>query len=375
MGYSHINKLLEDDKELKKLMHSLENAKVENIYIVKEILSILEDDSPYLGMLSDSNKKALCRLCRSASQTFIGEQLEDNSKLMRLYKYSMVYVYYMDATCGKRRATKGEIENGADGIYKEIVYPAGKDIAVAMNVIMWLVYGYTYCIRNIGYKLVYSDDGEVMTPTYAIITMTADEINKAIEIYGSERYEKALKMLEKYRKGISSIYTEHADDEVVPKISKKQIIKDVLDRFPRGSSDKDYRKAISLALRNDKRPLKPDEVAFLRLQYDRLKEEKADTEATNTARADDRLIKICDELELRRYSKGMSSNHFAYTIIASLKQNSFRKCSHKQLSIIMDAYKILHPDTDSNINAVEDTDDSTVNSIDDYSGIGDILEI
>ena len=60
MSYNKLFKLLEDNTRMTSFISNISSGYMEIPFIMSETLKILEDDNPFFGIISDSNKKSLC---------------------------------------------------------------------------------------------------------------------------------------------------------------------------------------------------------------------------------------------------------------------------------------------------------------------------
>ena len=61
MGYTKLFNILGDNQKLKSLITNVSSGYMELPYIINSTLSLLDDESPFLNLISDNNKKALDR--------------------------------------------------------------------------------------------------------------------------------------------------------------------------------------------------------------------------------------------------------------------------------------------------------------------------
>lgn len=371
MGYSKINSEIED-KALLKCMMGLENSVIELPKVIDQTLDILSDNSALREAISESNRIALCKMCKGIAEKMISICTEEYiTSIERDAEYSMKNIYYIEASKGERIATKREVESGVEGLVAKKVYPAGEKAHRMLCTIAWILTGKWQWVYKIGNKIEFSKDGKIETPVSSMIWMMANDTNEAISYIGTNEYKKARKIVAKFRKTASKVYKESAEDEVKATISKEQLVSDILNKFPKGSNEEDIRKAIAKALAYRKNPkvLKPTDIAFMREQH-RVYGEHIDKYAMAEEKVEiQNIIDMCEELEKKRYSKVIDPEHFAYKIIATAKANKFERLSSKQIKIIQDAYAMIA------VNAEENTGKEDSNDVDDYSGISDILEL
>ena len=378
MSYDEVNKLIEADEKLKQFMVGTEGSVLRLPVLITETLEMLADDSPLRWVITDANKVALCKMCRAVHTNLASiTMFEDDKKIKALCDYSKKDIYYIEALNGDRIATKREVEDGVEGLYAKTTYVAGEKAADMMHVIMWIISGDArYLYRNGDTNIQFGEDGKVSTPVYTLIYRYAEKITQATEYYDSDEYKKAAKIIQKFQKTASKLYKDIESDEVIAPISKEQLVRDILDRFPRGSSNANYRKAVSLALayERNKRWVTPAGIAFMREQhrlYGETLGEDASTDSTS-----DRIEEMCNELERLRYSKLIDPNHFVYKIIATIKKKRYKNVSSKQKDIIIEAYnKVKGKDENYGADSVDEIDNTENEEDQGYGGISNILEL
>lgn len=379
MSYDGVNKLIEADEKLHKFMVGTEGSVLRLPVLITETLEMLADDSPLRSVITDANKVALCKMCRSVHTKLASiTMFDDDKKIKALCDYSKKDIYYIEALNGNRIATKREVEDGVEGLYAKPTYVAGEKAADMLHVIMWIISGDArYLYRNGDTAVIkFSEDGNVSTPVYTLIYRYAEKITQATEYYDSDEYKKAVKIIQKFQKTASKLYKDIESDEVTATISKEQLVKDILDRFPRGSSNINYRKAVSLALayERNKRWVTPAGIAFMREQHRLYGETLGDYESADST--SDRIEEMCNELERLRYSKMIDPNHFVYKIIATIKKKRYKNVSSKQKDIIIEAYnKVKGKDENDDATSVNEIDKTENEEDQGYGGISNILEL
>lgn len=378
MSYDCVNKLTEADEKLHKFMVGTEGSVLRLPVLITETLEMLADDSPLRSVITDANKVALCKMCRSVHTKLASiTMFDDDKKIKALCNYSKKDIYYIEALNGNRIATKREVEDGVEGLYAKPTYVAGEKASDMLHVIMWIISGDArYLYRNGDTNIQFGEDGKVSTPVYTLIYRYAEKITQATEYYDSDEYKKAVKIIQKFQKTASKLYKDIESDEVTAPISKEQLVKDILDRFPRGSSNSNYRKAVSLALayERNKRWVTPAGIAFMREQHRLYGETIGDDE--NTDSTSDRIEEMCNELERLRYSKMIDPNAFVYKIISTIKKKRYKNVSSKQTDIIIEAYnKVKGKDENDDATSVNEIDKTENEEDQGYGGISNILEL
>lgn len=361
MSYNKLFEVLADDVKLKSFITNLSSGFIEVPYIISETLKILDDDSIFINMISDSNKRSLC-IMMDQYFTDCWEQYIADLNLDKILKYGKIEVYKIHAADGLRYATTNEVATGVKGLIGENIYTAGEQEYKNLCLLQWTFTGVSYYYRQAGYKLTYSNDGKVMTTFYEMITQAAYGLKDLFDWMSIHKnFDTAVSKIEKMKKKKGYKYATYAKDEVTDDITIKQLVYNIYTIFPRNSDNPEYRKALALALKSYKsnKQLTPLEVSQLREIYEK---HAVDINRDRQKRmdVDNDLKSKCDKLIAERYKGRINHNHFAYTIIETLKKSNYSKCTDKQLKIINDAYYIINSGNktkqDDNVDNVNNTE-------------------
>lgn len=354
MSYNKLFKLLEDNTRMTSFISNISSGYMEIPYIMSETLKILEDDNPFFGIISDSNKKSLCIMLDQYFTDCWGLFIED-LKLDKCLSYGKIEVYKIAAANGLRYATVNEVAQGIKGLIGEYIYPAGEEEYKKLCLLQWSFTGISYYFRQAGYKLDYDNNGKVTNSFYEMIQMCAYQLKELFDwVSVKENLDKALNRIKKMQKSKGYKYASYEKDEITEDITIKQLVMNIYKVFPRNSSNPDYRKALALALKSykGKQQLTPLEVSQLRDIYDKhaldINRDKKAAASVNTD-----VKEKCELLLAERFKGKINQKHFAYTIIETLKRNNYTSCSPKQYAVIEEAYMIVTK-ANNNDNKVED---------------------
>ena len=317
MGYTKLFNILGDNQKLKSLITNVSSGYMELPYIINSTLSLLDDESPFLNLISDNNKKALCNMIDKYFLDCYGLYIEDMG-LDKILKYGCIEVYKVEAANGLRYATTNEIAYGIKGLIGENIYPAGEKEYKMLCLLEWSFYGVSYYFRQAGYKLDYDNNGKVSTSFLQMIVMCANQLNEVFDWVSVEKnLESTLKRIKKMQKSHGYKYASYEKDEITEDIFRGDKV------FPRNSGNKDYRLALALAIKvvRDNARLSPLEVSKLRTIYDKYAFD-IDRDRKNPSIVDEELKSKCEKLVAERFSGKINRKHFAYTIIETLKKNN-----------------------------------------------------
>lgn len=353
MSYNKLFKLLEDNTRMTSFISNISSGYMEVPYIMSETLKILEDDNPFFGIISDSNKKSLCIMLDQYFTDCWGLFIED-LKLDKCLSYGKIEIYKIAAANGLRYATVNEVAQGIKGLIGEYIYPAGEEEYKKLCLLQWSFTGVSYYFRQAGYKLDYDSNGKVVNSFYEMIQMCAYQLKELFDwVSVKENLDKALNRIKKMQKSKGYKYASYEKDEITEDITIKQLVMNIYKVFPRNSSNPDYRKALALALKSykGKQQLTPLEVSQLRDIYDKhaldINRDKKAAASVNTD-----VKEKCELLLAERFKGKINQKHFAYTIIETLKRNNYTSCSPKQYAVIEEAYMIVTK-ANNNDNKVE----------------------
>lgn len=353
MSYNKLFKLLEDNTRMTSFISNISSGYMEVPYIMSETLKILEDDNPFFGIISDSNKKSLCIMLDQYFTDCWGLFIED-LKLDKCLSYGKIEIYKIAAANGLRYATVNEVAQGIKGLIGEYIYPAGEEEYKKLCLLQWSFTGISYYFRQAGYKLDYDSNGKVVNSFYEMIQMCAYQLKELFDwVSVKENLDKALNHIKKMQKSKGYKYASYEKDEITEDITIKQLVMNIYKVFPRNSSNPDYRKALALALKSykGKQQLTPLEVSQLRDIYDKhaldINRDKKAAASVNTD-----VKEKCELLLAERFKGKINQKHFAYTIIETLKRNNYTSCSPKQYAVIEEAYMIVTK-ANNNDNKVE----------------------
>ena len=380
MAHSKLLELISDDKKLTAFITNISSGYMDIPYIMTKTLEILEDDNPMFNIITDGNKIALCRMMDMYFTDCWALYIDDIA-FDKLLNYGKIEVYKVDAPNGLRYATVNEVAQGIKGLIGEYVYPAGEQEYKHLCLLYWSFTGRNYYYRQAGFELEYDESGNVKTLFYTMIQNCAPALKELFDwISVSERYEKAVRRIEKMKKSKGYKYATFEKDEIIEDITIKQLVYNIYRVFPRNSPNPDYRRALALAIKQykNKQILSPLEVSKLREIYDMHALDKNRSLQIKDSTSE-KLKEECELLLKEQYSGKIDPKHFAYTIISTLKKNNYSKCTAKQYSFISNATNLItgksneDKPSDSKTSTVVLSDfdlDSSVESLSDAIGHG-----
>jgi hypothetical protein len=354
-----------NDDKIIQFITSIESNNVCVPYVVSKIFEMVADDSIVWNIIPDRDKTAMAYMSR-VIYNFCFDLLIENRLSDNYYKYGSVTIYNVDAANGMRAATANEVRLGIEGLIPQEIYPAGEDSFKNLCLMLWLATGKQFYFKQAGYELRYDAGGRVENTVYEMLQASCRQIADIAKWVQDGTCEKAIKIINKFKRNGGYKYAEYAKDEIYEPISIKQLIKNIDTEFPRNSNNISYRKAIAYVIktnRNDVR-LTPLEISELRRIYKDFLREKENSNGKDTAVVNNELKQKCERLDKASLAGLIDRKHFAFKIIKTLKANNYTRCSEKQMKYIDDAIAILD-DLPSNKQQAKDSEVITEDYIDD----------
>ena len=336
---------MKDSKSIS-FLTNLSSGYLDVPYLLEETLKMLDDDNPLSDVIPDNNKIALCNMMSMYFNSCWSIYIDDIA-FDKLIPYGKIEVYKIDAYNGLRYATVKEVEQGVKGLIGENIYPAGEEEYKKLCLLYWTFTGRAYYFRQAGYKLEYTEDGKVATPLYTMIQMSALQLKEIFDwVQDEKQFKSTVKKIEKMRKSRGYKYASYERDEVTEDITIKQLIYNIYRSFPRNSPNPEYRKALAMAIKSykNKEKLTPLEISTLREIYDKHALDGDRNRGCVDEAKMQELKNVCEAILAEQFSGKINPNHFAFTIINTLKRNNYTRCSEKQKSYIDDAYKLINRD-------------------------------
>ena len=316
-------------EQYEEFLDVIEDSKMQ---LIKDLAIQLSDEKIGLMGLNDRNKGALARLVIQYGRNMEPVINDTKVNVDRMANGARRYIYRMDAVNGIRIATNTEIEDGALGLIEEVKYTISEENFRLVKLMAWTVHGrHRDLIDGVGK---YVDKN---LPLYEKIIVSANDLIKLFNwvsqpVQYLEDRDKLLKMnkvIEEYK------YPDYAYDEVKSEYSPRQLVYYLDKNLPRGSSDKDTRRALNLVINFKKTKyfrLGPMEKQLLRKEYEKAIKVVKKEEETGSQLKDD-----CEKLLKARKDGLVDKNHFAFKIIETLRGFGYSRCSEKQYDIIRDA--------------------------------------
>ena len=303
-------------------------------YICKEIAKLLDDNGCYY-MISDEYKVNLSQLARVSLDKLFDP---DGSKIVldKVIPYGKIETYKVSAAYGLRPATENEVKNGVEALIPEYVYPAGQETYEMLCLMYWALTGRSWYFRQAGYELSYNKTTGKVENT--IVEMVDACILKFIEmlkfVSDYDKYEKAIKIIKKSKRN-GFKYADYAKDEIKEEISVKQLVKNIDEKFPRKSENKDFRRAIALVIKTNVKNerLTPMEIAEMRRIYRVFTSDRKNYEKKKVNEATKEQCEI-----ILKNKALLGVDHFVYKIIGTFqKHNYIVQPSEKQQKFIDEA--------------------------------------
>lgn len=307
--------------------------------VLARIYSLIQDGSVFWNMTTDEQKRGLAYMAVTVYDSCFYIYNEDIIKPEHC-RHGVIEVYDICAMNGLRPATSNEVKEGVHGLIARNIYPAGEESYRNISILLWLIHDMSYYYRCAGLELEYDNYGNVATTTYEMLSRSVHRVSEAFKWLQSGNAEKAIKIINKYKANGGYKYAEYAEDEIYENISIKQLIKNIDSEIPRGSSDPEYRRAISLVIKTNKKSIRltPLEISWLRGVYDKIIAEKANAV---TPEFDTNLKSDCDRISQAQLAGLLSRSDFVFKVIKTISSNGYTRCSQKQRDYINKAIEKL----------------------------------
>lgn len=341
-----------EESKLEILLSNISNDFFNKTWLITETLNILDDSSIY--NLTEHNMVSLMCMLRSYVNTCIPIITEEENlyKLLRFYNEQ---IYYITAANGVRVATTGEIAQGVKNLFIEYKPRIDENDYKKMCLLQWTINGKGHYYKQSGHEIKYDNEGRVCEDTYTLIKRCSNEL---VELFSwledTSKFEHDLKVLKKASKAKPYKYPSYAPDEVTDDLSIKSLLNNASAIIKPGSSNIDYRRTLALLIKAKTKKLEPIEISFIRTNYEKYALDVrlngyAETEQPEKYREIEQLKKECELILEERYKGKIRSDHFAYKIISTLRNNHYTKCSSKQYNIIKDALNIINLNSEKKV--------------------------
>ena len=335
-------------------------------YVCIEIAKLLDDNGCYY-MIDKERKKALARIARVTLDKLLDADLSMTS-LDKVIPYGKIETYNVSAAYGLRPATENEVRSGVEALIPEYVYPAGEKIYKTLCLMYWALTGRSWYYRQAGFNLTYNKTtGKPEETVMDMLDKCIEEYVEMIKFVSDEdKYDKAIKIIKKSKRN-GFKYADYAKDEITEEISVKQLVKNIDEKFPRKSDNKDFRRAIALVIKtnvNNER-LTPMEIAELRRIYREFTSNRRNYEKKTVNEA---TKEQCEIILNNRAILGV--DNFVYKIIGTFqKHNYIVKPSEKQQKFIDEALQKIEEAKQKKVQSestviTEDDIDNDLNSED-----------
>lgn len=335
-NHNKILKVLSENNrdDLLKVLIPLVNN-VRQSYMLNEIGDFISDTSPLLRSISDKNKIALVSLMKkyydSTSITFLTD-----TNVLKQIKNASRDIYSIKAASGIRIATKREVEEGAIGLIKKTEYIIGEEKYKLLHLLGWTITGHLSYYREAGYEYKYSKEYGLEDNIYDMILRASQGIQSMMDWVSSESFDRDMSIIKTQAKD-KYVYPEYAPDEIYSSPSVKQLVYYIKCNIQKGSKNERCRKALYLALKNDKQRT-PEDISYLREVYTDVVNGRL---IENKVEEDSELKEHCQTLLKAKQDGLLNENEFVFKIIGSVEKYGYSKCSEKQYKIIIEALNKL----------------------------------
>lgn len=338
MEFKRVGRVLEDKPEVfGRYLEIVES--VRGVPLIGVLTTFLDDSNPLLASIVDRNIEGLVNFIIRFNER-VAKVIMSTNKIHKIIEKMEKPFYRMRVSGRTRVATVREIEEGATGLIAETKYAIqDPEKRKMLWLIAWAASGNDYYYYKIG-KGFQKNLG--MMKVYTQISIAAEELAGLMDwaesgsLYEDIMYVKKFGM-EKYQ------YPDYEVDEVVEDFTRKQLLYMLDEMIPRGTENKEYRKAISLIVKdktNKYYSVPPEEVAQLRELYKKLivsrpKSLQSDPRPTEINL---KLKEDCEFLLKARDLGVLNRKEFVFKVVKTcMEKNYIIKVSEKQTKIIREA--------------------------------------
>lgn len=338
MNFNRVEKVLGEKREVfQRYMEIVENIK--GVPLIGAINLFLEDSNSHLETIEDKNVEGLVNLVVRLSGD-VARIITANDKIHKTIEKMERPFYKMRVSGRVRVATEREIKEGATGLFAEKRYAIqDAEKRKLFWLLAWAGSGYDYYFYKIGKPF---QKDVVHMKLYTQIVNAAKEINDLLVWASQDEFMQEFDKIKKFTKEKYQ-YPDYEADEVVDELTRKQVIYMLDGSMPRGTEDKECRKAISLIIKektNKFYTIPPEEVAQLRILYKKIEENKPKSlrDDQKPVEVNIRLKDDCEFLIKARDQGVLGKGEFVFKVINTcMEKNYICRVSEKQSNVIRDA--------------------------------------
>lgn len=384
MEYTY-NKTLELIQEIgtSELYNTFKNIisdKIEKTDLMKNILNIISDQTPYSNLSDDTRHKLVLALKTHFDCVWVLINV-NNTNVDRLIKGMYEDVYYINAYNGIRVATQSEVENGVVSLIEKRDWKLGEqgeEIYKQFNIMMWSITGRLRYYTAAGLKYTWDKETGLVETYLQLLSRSTPVMNSLYDLLkDNNKYDSIVSAINKSIRRGKFKYPNFAVDEVKTNLSSKQLIFNANKVLWNYEDDFSESKRLLMRIKKDNR-FKPTplDISKLREDYETATSVsyQSKNKKTNKDNLTDKQLDVktkCELIEQAVKDGKLSSSDWGNKIATTLKKHKYRFCSDKQYRIINDTVSKLEEKPKENTRVMDDSEMTDV--LDDVYNVLDAL--
>ena len=366
--------------ELYNTFKNIISDKIEKTDLMKNILNIISDQTPYSNLSDDTRHKLVLALKTHFDCVWVLINV-NNTNVDRLIKGMYEDVYYINAYNGIRVATQSEVENGVVSLIEKRDWKLGEqgeEIYKQFNIMMWSITGRLRYYTAAGLKYTWDKETGLVETYLQLLSRSTPVMNSLYDLLkDNNKYDSIVSAINKSIRRGKFKYPNFAVDEVKTNLSAKQLIFNANKVLWNYADDFSESKRLLMRIKKDNR-FKPTPLDISKLREDYEKATSVSYQSKNKKTNKDKLtdkqldVKTkCELIEQAVKDGKLSSSDWGNKIATTLKKHKYRFCSDKQYRIINDTVSKLEEKPKENTRVMDDSEMTDV--LDDVYNVLDAL--
>ncbi len=366
--------------ELYNTFKNIISDKMEKTDLMKNILNIISDQTPYSNLSDDTRHKLVLALKTHFDCVWVLINV-NNTNVDRLIKGMYEDVYYINAYNGIRVATQSEVENGVVSLIEKRDWKLGEqgeEIYKQFNIMMWSITGRLRYYTAAGLKYTWDKETGLVETYLQLLSRSTPVMNSLYDLLkDNNKYDSIVSAINKSIRRGKFKYPNFAVDEVKTNLSAKQLIFNANKVLWNYADDFSESKRLLMRIKKDNR-FKPTPLDISKLREDYEKATSVSYQSKNKKTNKDNLtdkqldVKTkCELIEQAVKDGKLSSSDWGNKIAMTLKKHKYRFCSDKQYRIINDTVSKLEEKPKENTRVMDDSEMTDV--LDDVYNVLDAL--
>lgn len=366
--------------ELYNTFKNIISDKIEKTDLMKNILNIISDQTPYSNLSDDTRHKLVLALKTHFDCVWVLINV-NNTNVDRLIKGMYEDVYYINAYNGIRVATQSEVENGVVSLIEKRDWKLGEqgeEIYKQFNIMMWSITGRLRYYTAAGLKYTWDKETGLVETYLQLLSRSTPVMNSLYDLLkDNNKYDSIVSAINKSIRRGKFKYPNFAVDEVKTNLSAKQLIFNANKVLWNYADDFSESKRLLMRIKKDNR-FKPTplDISKLREDYETATSVsyQSKNKKTNKDNLTDKQLDVktkCELIEQAVKDGKLSSSDWGNKIATTLKKHKYRFCSDKQYKIINDTVSKLEEKPKENTRVMDDSEMTDV--LDDVYNVLDAL--